>query len=337
MKWIILVAIAIAAASALPEKLPHARSGRRGRQRQHFRQGRQEEAPANLYSVPEEEASPDTGYGAPVADNAAQPQYGAPAVEEEVPEEVLEEYEEEYEELPTNDLGTSYGAPETEEEASGDALAPPEEYDDQATYAGEEQATYNDDQDAAASDESASQADDAEVDPLAMLMKSVPGIPGEDYPIFAEAPETAFSCEGQVNGGYYADSEAQCQVFHICAANAEGGLAKYSFLCPNGTIFNQEYFICDWWFNVDCSEAEALAAERNAAIASEREAVDASNAAAADDANLAADESALIDSYASGEEEEAQNGYGSPLDEAASESLPSYVNQPSYSGRRRRF
>ena len=37
--------------------------------------------------------------------------------------------------------------------------------------------------------------------PLAMLMKSVPGIPGEDYPIYAEAPETAFSCEGQVNGG----------------------------------------------------------------------------------------------------------------------------------------
>jgi hypothetical protein len=334
MKWIILVAIAIAAASALPDKLPHARSGRRGRQRQHFRQGRQEEAPANLYSVPEEEASPDSGYGAPGADDGAQPQYGAPAVEEEVPEEVLEEYEEEYEELPTNDIGTSYGAPETEGEGSGDALAPPEEYDDQETYAGEEeQATYNDDQDAAASDESAV-ADEAEVDPLAMLMKSVPGIPGEDYPIFAEAPETAFSCEGQVNGGYYADSEAQCQVFHICAANAEGGLAKYSFLCPNGTIFNQEYFICDWWFNVDCSEAEALAAERNAAIADERAAADERLAAEAEE-NLAADES-VIDTYASGEEE-AQGSYGAPLDEAASESLPAYVNQPSYSGRRRRF
>ena len=81
--------------------------------------------------MPEEEASPDTGYGAPVSEETAQPQYGAPAVEEEVPEEVLEEYEEEYEELPTNDIGTSYGAPETEGEGSGDALAPPEEYDDQ--------------------------------------------------------------------------------------------------------------------------------------------------------------------------------------------------------------
>ena len=101
--------------------------------------------------------------------------------------------------------------------------------------------------------------------------------------------------------GYYADSEAQCQVFHICAANAEGGLAKYSFLCPNGTIFNQEYFICDWWFNVDCSEAEALAAERNAAIADERAAADERLAAEAEE-NLAADES-VIDTYASGEEE----------------------------------
>ena len=25
-----------------------------------------------------------------------------------------------------------------------------------------------------------------------------------------------------------------------------------SFLCPNGTMFNQQYFVCDWWYNVDC-------------------------------------------------------------------------------------
>merc|ERR1712106_529396 len=30
------------------------------------------------------------------------------------------------------------------------------------------------------------------------------------------------------------------------------------FLSPNGTIFNQQYFVCDWWFNVDCSLAEEL-------------------------------------------------------------------------------
>ena len=47
-------------------------------------------------------------------------------------------------------------------------------------------------------------ADDAAADPnLAMLEKAVPGIPGEDYPINAEVPETGFSCDGQVDGGMY--------------------------------------------------------------------------------------------------------------------------------------
>lgn len=112
---------------------------------------------------------------------------------------------------------------------------------------------------------------------LDWLLKSVPGQPGTDYPIFAEAPETSFLCDGQVEGGYYADPEADCQAFHVCTSDGLGSLAKYTFLCPNGTIFNQEYFICDWWFNFDCSEAEGLYS-LNDDIAAEREAVDAANA-----------------------------------------------------------
>ena len=56
------------------------------------------------------------------------------------------------------------------------------------------------------------------------------------------------------SSGYYGDPEAECQSFHICANDGNGGLLKYSFLCPNGTLFNQQYFICDWWFNTDCSQ-----------------------------------------------------------------------------------
>jgi len=112
---------------------------------------------------------------------------------------------------------------------------------------------------------------------LDWLLKSVPGQPGTDYPIFAEVPETGFGCEGQVEGGYYADPEAECQAFHVCTADGLGGLAKYSFLCPNGTIFNQEYFICDWWFNFDCSEAEGLYS-LNDDIRAEGEAIAAANA-----------------------------------------------------------
>merc|ERR1711981_580193 len=136
---------------------------------------------------------------------------------------------------------------------------PPAEYG-----ASGDQAGY--DADAAASDADAA---------LAMLQGSIPGVPGEDYPIYAEVPESGFARDGQVDGGYYADPEAECQAFHICTADGAGGLAKYSFLCPNGTIFNQNYFICDWWFNVDCAESAAIAAEKNSEIAAAREEVEA--------------------------------------------------------------
>merc|ERR1711982_287680 len=107
---------------------------------------------------------------------------------------------------------------------------------------------------------------------LDMLQNAIPGVPGEDYPIFAEVPESGFTCDGQVDGGYYSDPEAECQAFHICTADGAGGLAKYSFLCPNGTLFNQNYFICDWWFNFDCSTAEDLYS-LNDEIAAERDAL----------------------------------------------------------------
>merc|ERR1719278_1591228 len=95
------------------------------------------------------------------------------------------------------------------------------------------------------------------VDPIEALSEAIPGSPGEDYPIYATPPETSFGCDGYIEG-YYADPEAECQAFHICANFGDANLVKYSFLCPNGTLFNQQYFICDWWVNVDCSQAEDL-------------------------------------------------------------------------------
>ena len=81
-------------------------------------------------------------------------------------------------------------------------------------------------------------------------------------------------------------------MFHICTADGQGGLSKYRFLCPNGTIFNQNYFICDWWFNFDCAEAEDLYSI-NDDIAAERAEIDA----AARDA-AASSYGAPIDEYA---------------------------------------
>ncbi|KAK7079744.1 hypothetical protein SK128_002798 [Halocaridina rubra] len=95
-----------------------------------------------------------------------------------------------------------------------------------------------------------------EEDPIAVLASLIPrgGIPGESYPILSSIPETGFDCANQEYPGYYADvsDDAKCQVFHIC--QFDGRLD--SFLCPNGTVFNQQYFVCDWWFNVDCSASQ---------------------------------------------------------------------------------
>merc|ERR1719438_523433 len=133
----------------------------------------------------------------------------------------------------------------------------------EAPLEGYAQPAYGGDLDTAASDASGA---------LDMLQNAIPGAPGEDYPIYAEVPESGFTCDGQVDGGYYSDPEAECQAFHICTADGAGGLAKYSFLCPNGTLFNQNYFICDWWFNFDCSTAEDLYS-LNDEIAAERDAL----------------------------------------------------------------
>ncbi|XP_072399307.1 U-scoloptoxin(01)-Er1a-like [Diabrotica undecimpunctata] len=79
-------------------------------------------------------------------------------------------------------------------------------------------------------------------------------IPGQDYPIYHEIPQgLSFRCDQKLPG-YYSDPEAQCQVWHWCLPNGQ----KFSFLCPNGTVFNQYARVCDWWFNVDCQATPSL-------------------------------------------------------------------------------
>lgn len=84
---------------------------------------------------------------------------------------------------------------------------------------------------------------------------AIPGEPDIDYPILSEIPETSFDCAQQEYPGYYADVEARCQVFHVCAFN---NTRKYDFLCPNGTIFSQEFLVCVWWNQFDCASAPGL-------------------------------------------------------------------------------
>ncbi|KAG9508860.1 hypothetical protein GZH46_02634, partial [Fragariocoptes setiger] len=79
----------------------------------------------------------------------------------------------------------------------------------------------------------------------------IPGRAGVEYPVLASVPATSFACSRQPLNGYYADTETACQVVHLCG---QGG-TQSSILCPNGTIFNQEKFSCQWWYEVDCARA----------------------------------------------------------------------------------
>nr|XP_033341919.1 myb-like protein AA [Megalopta genalis] len=86
----------------------------------------------------------------------------------------------------------------------------------------------------------------------------IPGTPGVDYPVYHTIPRTSFSCAYvPFAPGMYANVETGCQVYHICHDGREGHQGA-SFLCPNGTIFSQREFSCDWWHNVKCAEAIAL-------------------------------------------------------------------------------
>ena len=56
-----------------------------------------------------------------------------------------------------------------------------------------------------------------------------------------------FTCDGR-SYGYYADVANDCQLFHVCypVAYPDGQeeMLKWSFICPNQTIFDQVSFIC---------------------------------------------------------------------------------------------
>ena len=123
-------------------------------------------------------------------------------------------------------------------------------------------------------------------------------------------------------------------MFHICTADGAGGLGRYSFLCPNGTLFNQNYFICDWWFNFDCATAQDLYS-LNDEIAAQRDAL----SGASDQAQYGASQSeysapvpppptydepapAEYDEYAGAEYDYSLSGYEETTVAAAAEYLP---------------
>lgn len=74
------------------------------------------------------------------------------------------------------------------------------------------------------------------------------GLPSNATSIRAnEMISESFSCAGR-HYGYYADPDNDCQLFHVCLPvqfdDGRGTMYKWSFVCPEDTIFNQETFTC---------------------------------------------------------------------------------------------
>ena len=74
------------------------------------------------------------------------------------------------------------------------------------------------------------------------------GLPSNATSIRAsEMISERFSCMGR-HYGYYADPDNDCQLFHVCLPvqfdDGRSSMYKWSFVCPEDTIFNQETFTC---------------------------------------------------------------------------------------------
>lgn len=69
-----------------------------------------------------------------------------------------------------------------------------------------------------------------------------------------------FSCAGR-HYGYYADPDNDCQLFHVCLPvqfdDGRGSMYKWSFVCPEDTVFNQETFTCSRREDaINCQDSE---------------------------------------------------------------------------------
>ncbi|XP_022188529.1 uncharacterized protein LOC111047161 [Nilaparvata lugens] len=82
--------------------------------------------------------------------------------------------------------------------------------------------------------------------PHLRMNRELLGLPSNATTIREEI-STSFTCESR-SYGYYADTENDCQLFHVCLpvqyVDGSQETFKWSFICPQETVFNQETFTC---------------------------------------------------------------------------------------------
>eukprot|EP00095_Tigriopus_kingsejongensis_P007124 snap_masked-scaffold1097_size63051-processed-gene-0.10 protein:Tk07124 transcript:snap_masked-scaffold1097_size63051-processed-gene-0.10-mRNA-1 annotation:"cuticle protein" len=88
-------------------------------------------------------------------------------------------------------------------------------------------------------------------------------LPADGETLLAQALSLSFSCDSR-EYGYYADVSNNCQIFHICLPIEDDAgsiieTAQWSFICGNGTIFDQQSLSCNYETDsVPCDQAESL-------------------------------------------------------------------------------
>lgn len=102
---------------------------------------------------------------------------------------------------------------------------------------------------------------------LAIVTNSAPqlsyDLPAGADSVLTDPVSTDFSCEERPYG-YYADTHNNCQLFHICLPieDEEGDIIstnQWTFLCGNGTMFDQQTLSCNYAEDAfPCEEAELL-------------------------------------------------------------------------------
>ncbi|EDW58280.2 uncharacterized protein Dvir_GJ15463 [Drosophila virilis] len=103
-------------------------------------------------------------------------------------------------------------------------------------------AVQESDMEAEAEPEMTASGSAAEAAPLAGTLT----LPSNATSIRADITDN-FSCANK-SYGYYADVENDCQIFHVCLpvtyADGKENTFRWSFICPEETIFSQESFTC---------------------------------------------------------------------------------------------
>eukprot|EP00095_Tigriopus_kingsejongensis_P007122 snap_masked-scaffold1097_size63051-processed-gene-0.3 protein:Tk07122 transcript:snap_masked-scaffold1097_size63051-processed-gene-0.3-mRNA-1 annotation:"PREDICTED: uncharacterized protein LOC100120661" len=88
-------------------------------------------------------------------------------------------------------------------------------------------------------------------------------LPADGETLLAQALSLSFSCDSR-EYGYYADVSNNCQIFHICLPIEDDAgsiieTAQWSFICGNGTMFDQQTLSCNYEADsVPCDQAESL-------------------------------------------------------------------------------